>query len=111
MNEYEKSLSDLVKDLQAKGQSRVEKMQEQSTLRQQHFSDQTLSVYMLQKELAAYKDIAAKMENINNELKNSLSEQKKALDEEKKARNKQFLTTTIVSIVGIIAAALIGVYF
>ena len=111
MNEYEKSLNDLVKDLQAKGQSRIEKMQEQNLIQQQHFSNQALSISMLKKELGAYKDLSTKLESINNELKNRLIEQQKELEKEKKERRRQFYISTFVSLVGIIAAALVGILF
>ena len=111
MNEYEKSLNDLVKNLQEKGQSRIEKMQEQNLIQQQHFSDQTLSVSMLKKQLDAYKDLSTKLENINNELKNRLIEQQQELQKEKKERRRQFYISTFVSLVGIVGAALVGVFF
>lgn len=111
MNDYEKSLNDLMKRLSEKGQAKVEKMNDEQKLKNQNLENRSFSISMIQQELAAYRDLSAKLESINSELKKRLVEQQKALEKEKKGRRIQFLITTAVSVVGIISAVLVGIFF
>lgn len=111
MNDYEKNLNDLVKKLNEKGQSKIEKMENEQKKINQNLENRSFSFSMFQQELASYKDLSTKLESINNELKNRLIEQQKELEKEKKERRRQFCISTFVSLVGIIAAVLVGIFF